>query len=124
MAIVKRYVDWFEVNKYISYVAEFYKNQNINGVYGIPRGGLIFAVLLSHKMNIPLLQSPMENCIIIDDICDTGESLLHYSKNSSALDKPKYHITTMYYKKNNLVQPELWMNEKKNEWIVYPWEVN
>lgn len=86
--------------------------------------GLIFAILLSHKMNIPLLQAPIENCIIIDDICDTGESLVHYNKNSSGIDKPKYHITTMFYKSNELVEPEFWIKEKENKWIVYPWEVN
>lgn len=128
MAIIKRYVNWYNIQKYIECVADKYESyftntNNIPGVYGLPRGGLIFAVLLSHKMNIPLLQAPIENCIIIDDICDTGESLLHYYKNSSSLNKPKYHITTMYYKKNNLVEPEYWFEEKKNEWIVYPWEV-
>lgn len=120
---MKEFVTWDKIQDYINKVTEFYKNKNIIGVYGIPRGGLIFAVLLSHKMNIPLLQSPIENCIIIDDICDSGESLLHYSKNSSALNKPKYHITTMYYKTNNLVKPEFYLKEKENKWIVYPWEV-
>ena len=123
MSDVKLYIDWFNIRKYIEYVAYKYENDNIPGVYGIPRGGLIFAVLLSHKMNIPLLLAPVENCIIIDDICDSGESLVHYVKNSSGIDKPKYHITTMFYKKNNLVEPECWYREKKNEWIVYPWEV-
>lgn len=124
MATVKRYIDWYNIQKYIGWIADKYSNiNNISGVYGLPRGGLIFAVLLSHKMDIPLLQAPIENCIIIDDICDTGESLLHYYKNSSSLDKPKYHITTMHYKKNNLVEPEYWYDKKENEWIIYPWEV-
>ena len=123
MAIIKRYIDWYNIQKYIECVADKFKDNNVPGVYGLPRGGLIFAVLLSHKMNIPLLQAPIENCIIIDDICDSGESLLHYYKNSSGIEKPKYHITTMFYKENNLVIPEFWYEKKKNEWIVYPWEV-
>ena len=124
MAEIKRYIDWYNINKYIEYVADKYKDLNIPGVYGIPRGGLVLAVLLSHKMNIPLLQAPYENCIIIDDICDSGESLLHYAINSSALDKPKYHITTMFYKENNLIEPECWFDKKYKEWICFPWEVN
>lgn len=115
-------VDWKEVSKYINSVNEFYKNKKITGVYGIPRGGLILAVLLSHKMNIPLLQAPTDNCIIIDDICDSGESLIHYYKNSSGNKQKKYHITTMFYKKNKLVIPEMYSYIKKKEWIIFPWE--
>ena len=117
-------VSWQDIEEYINYVYDFYKDKNITGVYGLPRGGLIFAVLLSHKLDIPMLMAPVENCIIIDDICDTGESLLHYQNNSSGDRANKYHITTMFYKKNDLVKPELWFKEKENKWIVYPWEVD
>lgn len=124
MEISRKYVEWQDIQKYIESVAEFFKNNNITGVYGIPRGGLVLAVLLSHKMNIPLLQAPTENCIIIDDICDSGESLMHYFKNSSGNKKRNNYITTMYYKKNDLVKPDMFFKYKENEWIVYPWEVD
>lgn len=119
---MKEIVKWEDIEKYINKVVEYYKDKNITGVYGLPRGGLVFAVMLSHKLNIPLLLAPVENCIIIDDICDSGESLLHYTTNR--YDSNKYHITTMYYKENNLVKPELWFKEKTDNWIIYPWEEN
>lgn len=118
----KEYVEWAEIEEYLKKVKQQYEGQRITGVYGIPRGGLIFAVILSHMMNIPLLLAPVEDCIIIDDICDSGESLVHYYKNTSGNKKNKYHITTMYYKENNLVKPEFYLKEKENKWIVYPWE--
>lgn len=118
----KEYVRWEDIENYVRNVAEFYKNDNITGVFGIPRGGLIYAVLLSHLMHIPLLMSATENCIIIDDIADSGETLLHYQNNSSGDGKNKYHITTMYYKKSSLVKPEYYYKEKRDKWIVYPWE--
>jgi len=121
---MKEIVSWQDIEDYINAVNNLYKNKDITGVYGIPRGGLIFATILSHKMNIPLLLAPKENCIIIDDICDTGESLLHYYKDSSGTKTNKYHITTMYYKKNNLVKPEYYLKEKEDKWVVYPWEEN
>lgn len=116
-------VSWKDIGDYIEKVNDFYKDKKITGVYGIPRGGLILAVLISHKLNIPMLIAPIEDCIIVDDICDTGESLIHYQNNSSGNKKHNYHITTMFYKKNNLVIPELWHREKIDNWIVYPWEV-
>lgn len=119
----KNYVSWSDIELFIDKVSNEYKDKNITGVYGLPRGGLIFAVMLSHKMNIPLLMAPTENCIIIDDICDSGESLVHYYRNSSGNELNKYHIVTMYYKDNELVQPEFYMNKKEDKWIVYPWEV-
>jgi hypoxanthine phosphoribosyltransferase len=118
----KEYISWYNIEEYIKEVENFYKDKNITGIYGIPRGGLIFAVILSHRMNIPFLAAPIDNCIIIDDICDSGESLLHYYKNSSGDKINKYHITTMYYKQNGLVKPEFYLKEKEDKWIVYPWE--
>lgn len=116
-------IKWQDIEEYIEYINEFYKDKKITGVYGVPRGGLILAVLISHKLNIPLLMAPAKDCIIVDDICDSGETLLHYQNNTSGENKNQYHITTMFYKKNNLVTPELWFKEKTNNWIVYPWEV-
>ena len=119
---MKEIVSWKDIEEYVNEVETYYKNKKITGVYGLARGGLIFAVLISHRLNIPLLMAPAEDCIIVDDICDSGESLVHYQNNSSGDKKNKYHITTMYYKKNNLVEPELWLKRKTDKWIVYPWE--
>ena len=47
-----------------------YKN-----IYGIPRGGLIPSVLISHKFNIPISLVIESNTLIIDDICDSGETM-------------------------------------------------
>lgn len=119
---MKEIVSWKDIEEYINEVVTYYYNKKITGVYGLPRGGLIFAVMLSHKMNIPMLTAPIDDCIIIDDICDSGETLIHYQNNTSGNKKNKYHITTMFYKKNNLVEPELWYKQKNDKWIIYPWE--
>lgn len=124
---MKEYISWEDVKNYINKVDERYNLENIRGdipgIYGLPRGGLVLAVMLSHKMDLPLLMAPVENCIIIDDICDSGESLVHYYKDSSGNKQSKYHITTMYYKDNDLVKPEFYSYKKEDKWIVYPWEV-
>ena len=119
---MKEIVKWNEIEEYINKVSEYYKDKEITGVYGLPRGGLIFAVMLSHKMNIPLLLAPTKNCIIIDDICDSGESLKHYTTNR--YDDNKYYITTMYYNKKSDIEVNYYLKEKEDKWIVYPWEVD
>ena len=118
----KVYVKWTEIENYIDKVIEDLNNKGItpSGVYGIPRGGLIFAVLLSYKMNIPLLNAPFKNCVVIDDIADSGRTLLHYTKNDTQFNK--YYITTMYFHNRSLVKPDFYLYEKNDNWIVYPYE--
>lgn len=105
-------VTWQEVEEYIQGLPI---PQNVTGVYGIPKGGLVLAVMVAYYYNIPLLQAPCKDCIVIDDIADTGKTLVHYKEKG-------YYITTMYYHKQSVVIPDYWLKEKKNEWIVFPWE--
>lgn len=112
---MKEFVSWKQVEDYVEQVCHNFKEKNLSGVFGLPRGGLVFAVMISHKLDIPLLIAPGKNCLIVDDISDTGESLIHY-KNCG------YLISTMFYKKDSLVKPDYWMFEKDDKWIVYPWE--
>lgn len=119
---MKRYVSWKDMEDFLSTVVEKYKDKKLTGVCGLPRGGLIFAVVLSNRLNIPMLYAPVKGCLIVDDICDSGESLLHYYKNTSG-KKLDYEIVTMFYKENKLgVKPDYWFMEKGDDWIVFPWE--
>lgn len=120
--MVKSYVKWASVEEYVDNIVDHYKGKGLTGVYGLPRGGLVIAVMVSHRLGIPMLMSPIQDCLIVDDICDSGESLIHYYENSSAFAKPLYHITTMYYKDGAKVTPEYYMFNKKDRWIVFPWE--
>ena len=119
----KIYVTWEEVEEYLNAVIEDLKNKGIKptGVYGLPRGGLIYAIWLSYKLNIPLLMNAAEGCVIIDDISDTGRSLYHFRDNRSQFNT--YYITTMYYVNDSLVKPDFYFREKVvGDWIVYPYE--
>ena len=88
---------------------------NIDSIYGIKRGGLIPAVMISHKLGLPWSDIMLPNTLVIDDIADTGETLksciggytavLHYKPHTSC------HI------------PNLWaFMHEGDEWIIYPWE--
>lgn len=112
----KDFVRWDDVNTYIEVLANKLRSMSLSGVYGIPRGGCVLAVMLSYKLGIPLLMAPLKNCVVIDDIADTGKTLLHYA------EKKDYYITTMFYHKQSLVVPDFWYAQKEDNWIVYPWE--
>ena len=118
----KIFVSWDDINKYLDGVVEDVKKRGLkpSGVYGVPRGGLIFATMLSYKMDIPLLLNAAKDCIIIDDIADSGRTLMHFTKNDTQFHK--FYITTMYYHERSMVKPDYYMFEKKDNWIVYPYE--
>lgn len=115
-------VTWQDVENYVIKLEEYLNKNNIkpSGVYGIPRGGLVLSTLVSYKLNIPLLIAPCNNCIVIDDIADSGRTLLHYTDNDTQFNK--YFITTMYYHKRSMVKPDFYVFEKIDEWINFPWE--
>jgi len=85
----------------------------IKSITGIERGGLIPAVMISHKLNIPYVTKINKHTLVIDDICDTGETL----KNMVA-----GYTATLHYKPTAIFTPDFYSKEVGTEWIVYPWE--
>ena len=47
----------------------------IDSVTGIARGGLIPAVMVSHKLDLPYVDAVGPNTLVIDDIADSGVTL-------------------------------------------------
>ena len=55
MGIKKKYVNWQEIDKQISNLASQINSNTgveVDYVVGIPRGGLVLAVMLSHRLGI------------------------------------------------------------------------
>lgn len=89
---------------------------DFTNLYGIPRGGMVVAVYLSHYTGIPLTQvlSPDKDVLVVDDICDTGDTI-----GSLAED---FHTAVIYYnKKYTDVVPDFWVFEA-TDFIKFPWE--
>lgn len=108
-------VTWKDVDDYVDEVVIHYASKELTGVYGVPRGGVILAVMLSHALNIPFLSAPCEGCLVVDEISDTGSTLLHYREK-------KYQITTMFCNPETKVIPDFYKKLKHDEWVVFPWE--
>ena len=117
---MKEFVTWNVIDEAVTDIAFNIKNTNkdFKGVYGIPRGGLILAVMLSHKLDLPLIMSKDEldeNSIIIDDIADTGKTLLDFTEYQS-------YVVTIHEHEQSLIKPDYSVLDKGDKWIVYPWE--
>lgn len=77
----------------------------------------MLAVYLSHELNIPMrneLKGP--KTLIVDDICDTGETLENYSQDKVVLvSKPKGIARVKNLYSAHLVQDTIW--------VIFDWEV-
>ena len=91
------------------------KLPEIGSVMGIARGGLIPAVMLSHKLGVPYTNLVAPNTLVVDDICDSGKTIK---------EAPGVYTATLHYKKSAIVKPSVYASLLLNEsqWIVYPWE--
>ena len=112
-----KYFSWSEFDKSVDYIANRCKKLKLSGIYGVPRGGLCLAVALSHKLNVQLIEKPLKNSLIVDDIYETGFTLSNF-KNIEGVN-----FFVLVSKKK-----PIWWNTvsliQKKEWIVFPWENN
>ena len=112
----KLYLSWNDIERSIDELCIKIQESllPINSVHGLARGGYIPAVMISHKLNIPYSTTILRDTLVIDDICDSGETL----DKSPGL----YHAVLHYKPHTSCVAPTIWAKEMGDEWIVYPWE--
>ena len=94
-----------------------------DAIYGIPRGGLIPATILSHRLELPLLMGdPMIICkdktvLVVDDINDTGTTLIPYCGCENL------QSVVLYERAESDVRSDfVGETVHHNGWIVFPWE--
>jgi hypoxanthine phosphoribosyltransferase len=90
-------------------------SRRFTGIHGIPRGGLVLAVTLSHRLELPLLSEAQPGCLVVDDIHETGRTLAPYRQ----LDGCQLMV---WISKTEL--DGLWAAEEMRspEWVLFPWE--
>jgi len=113
--MLRVYFTWQEFNEAARYLTNVLgtMRSKLDGIYGIPRGGLVLAVTLSHSLMLPLKDSVSPRALVVDDICDTGATLQPYVDNITA---------TIHYKPGAAVRPTVFYALKREAWVVYPWE--
>jgi len=113
----KVYISWEQIDILIDNLATKIKDdyRSFLDIHGIERGGLIPAVMLSHKLGIPYSNKINSNTLVIDDICDTGHTL----DNIVGI-----HTAVLHYKPHtSKFKPTFYSEEfNSDSWLVYPWE--
>jgi len=120
---VKVNISWKEIDYACDYITQQIKNsrKRFKNIYGLPRGGLVVAVILSHKLRIPnvvtsIIDTNLNETLVVDDITDSGRTLLHFNGISK-------NIATLFRKKKSEVRPKFYYKiVPEKHWIVFPWE--
>jgi len=120
-------ITWATIDNLINILAReiLSEDPNIYSIYGIPRGGLIPAVLLSHKLGIPVTQELKSYSLIVDDISDSGNTLKKIvDKCNNPLNNLKeVYTATLFERQDTVFEPDfIGEHIKYNDWLVFPWE--
>jgi hypoxanthine phosphoribosyltransferase len=110
-----RQLSWFDFDQAVNTIVDRVAAQQFTGIHGIPRGGLVLAVALSHRLDQPLLPLPQPGCLLVDDVYETGLTLAPY--------RELVDCTTVVWVSK--AKPQWWQAVEvtdSREWIVFPWE--
>lgn len=121
----KLYLSWKWVDEQINKIGDKLEGLNLEFVSGIPRGGLIPAVMMSHAFNIKYISYssakmlPLElreKTLVIDDISDTGITL-------EEANDLKFILASLCIRSGTKTIPRF-IGEiiSDDRWLVFPWE--
>jgi len=112
-------LEWEEIDRLVDILCEKIITQipSIDSVMGLPRGGLIPAVMVSHRLDLPLVTLPEPHTLVVDDIADSGVTLTN---------TPGIYTAVLHYKPHTSVfKPNLYSVEYKgDDFLQYPWETD
>ena len=110
-------VSWWDMSDLIKDLGEKiqFEVPLADSIYGIPRGGLIPAVMLSHKLGLPLVDTIGKNTLVVDDMTDSGVTMEKM---------PGQWTAVLYHKPHTSVfTPNVYSRlHEGDEWLVFPWE--
>ena len=137
-----------ELAQKIRYDQKKTEKPNFHVIVGVSRGGLVLARLMSDLLEIqnvviakseyytgmgkknkrPIITQKIQkniagkNVLVVDDVADTGESLIEIRKHLQS-KRPKYlAIATLYLKPWSKRIPDYYVS-KTEAWIIFPWEL-
>jgi hypoxanthine phosphoribosyltransferase len=109
-------LNWADFDDCVQVLTERYDGRSFNGVFGIPRGGLCLAVGLSHSLGLPLLAAPENQCLVVDDVFETGLTMQGFR------DQWPQATYAVWVSK---APPQWWDAAEvipSSEWLLFPWE--
>jgi len=123
----KLHLGWDWIDKQVIILGETIKESVSDFTYisGIPRGGLIPGAYLSHYLGLKYIpygdakQLPIgfrRQVLVVDDICDSGITLLEASDFG-------FQTAALAMRYSSPYIPEFYSEKiKHDDWLIFPWE--
>ncbi len=141
---------WKDIEEGCRYLAEEIRKRNVDFdiIIGVARGGWVPARMLSDLLDNdeiytirvkfyksvgktaekPLILHPTQfdvtgkNILLVDDIADTGESLMASIEHLKEKKAGKIFVVTLVKKPSSKFTPDIFARET-SAWVIFPWEV-
>ncbi len=140
---------WGRITRMCEALAKKVRPYKPDVLVGISRGGLVPVRLLSDMLDnrnvavmriefytgigktgkSPKITQPLtvdlkgKRVLIVDDVADTGHSLLVAADYVKKLGAKESRMATLHFKPASEFKPDFFL-ESTDAWIVYPWEVH
>ena len=119
------------IEEAVDKLAEQLKDQPIQAIYGIPRGGIIPAYMLSQKMKLPLIENlnaVLMNkkdhfVLVVDDIEDSGKTIAKYYDMFKKAGIPAI-LAVLVTKEKQYFAKHWAISCPGDTWVNFPWEDN
>ncbi len=123
-------ISWKEVDRLVDELEVQIRPaiHKITNIYGIPRGGLIPAVMLSHRLEKPLILKEEEidpMTLVVDELVDSGEQFLALEERLSVgRGIVGLQSAVLHHKRHSKFTP-LYRGEVIGpEYVTYSWELD
>lgn len=120
--IEKEIYSWHDFDEDMNKIAAWARPHKFKNVYGMPRGGLVPAVKLSHLLDIHLILHPesiTSDTLVIDDIIDRGDTLHNFFISIGR----SCRFVSIFFNEDSFFEPAFFVRKKKY-WVIFPWETD
>ncbi len=107
------HLTWDDVQARADEVAARWQGAPLTGVYGVPQGGAVPAVMVARTLGLPILDSPDDGCLVVDDLVDSGATAERFQGHFDAL-----------YRKPHSPHEKAPAARELDGWAVFPWEAD
>lgn len=128
------HITWEHYDEMLNKLYRRVQDQNYDMIIGVTRGGLVPAVQLSHLLGVPMgtvqyqlrdgngsmhiiSQQGYQKALIVDDICDTGDTIRGLSEVFKNTD-----FAVLIDKTGDSMVKYRAEYFEADDWVVFPWE--
>jgi GTP cyclohydrolase I len=102
---------WSDIQTECARLVARCEGETFSGVYGVPQGGVPVALIVAQMLKLPVLDSPDADCLVVDDLVDSGKTLSQYKQTSDALYRKPHSPAHLAPNATEV-----------DEWLIFPWE--